>query len=139
VVLYDGKFHPVDSSEMAFKTAASMAFKDGFLQGGPVLLEPIMILHITVPDAFTGDVLSDLNGKRARTLGMNPQGNGLTQIDATAPLAEVQRYVSDLRSITQGQGTFSMEFDRYEQVPAHLMAGIVEAARVAHAEKAAAH
>jgi elongation factor G len=139
VVLYDGKFHPVDSSEMAFKTAAAMAFKEGFLQGNPVLLEPIMLLHITVPDAFGGDVLSDLNGKRARTLGLNPQGNGLTQIDAYAPLSEVQRYVSDLRSITQGQGTFTMEFDRYEQVPAHLMAGIVEASRAAHAEKAAAH
>src|SRR5437763_11565044 len=124
---------------MAFKIPSAMAFKEGFLQGGPVLLEPIMLLHITVPDAFTGDVLSDLNGKRARTLGMNPQGNGLTQIDATAPLAEVQRYVSDLRSITQGQGTFAMEFDRYEQVPAHLTANIIEEHRAQMAEKAAAH
>jgi elongation factor G len=139
VVLFDGKFHPVDSSEMAFKIAGAMAFKDGFLQGNPVLMEPIMLLHILVPDNFTGDVLSDLNGKRARTLGMNPQGNGLTQIDAQAPLAEVQRYVSDLRSITQGQGTFSMEFDHYEQVPAHLTAGVIEAAKAAQAEKAAAH
>ena len=113
-VLYDGSFHPVDSSEMAFKLASSQAFKEGMQMGKPVLLEPIMTLHITVPDNYTGDIMSDLNSRRGRVLGMNPQGNGFTVIDAQAPLAEVQRYVSDLRSVTQGRGIFAMEFDHYE-------------------------
>jgi elongation factor G len=128
-VLYDGSFHPVDSSEMAFKLASSQAFKEGLNAGKPVLLEPIMILHITVPDNYTGDIMSDLNGRRGRVLGMNPQGNGFTVVDAQAPLAEVQRYVSDLRSVTQGRGSFTMEFDHYEQVPAHVADKVIESAR----------
>ncbi len=128
-VLYDGGFHPVDSSEMAFKIASAQAFKEGMQMGKPVLLEPIMSMHITVPDSYTGDVISDLNGRRGRVLGMNPMGNGFTTIEAQAPLAEVQRYVSDLRSITQGRGTFSMEFDHYEQVPAHIAEKVIEEAR----------
>jgi elongation factor G len=128
-VLYDGGFHPVDSSEMAFKIASAQAFKEGMQMGKPVLLEPIMNMHITVPDSYTGDVISDLNGRRGRVLGMNPMGNGFTTIEAQAPLAEVQRYVSDLRSITQGRGTFSMEFDHYEPVPAHIAEKVIEEAR----------
>jgi len=134
-VLYDGSFHPVDSSEMAFKLASSQAFKEGLQQGRPVLLEPIMTLHIQVPDGYTGDIMSDLNGRRGRVLGMNPQGNGFTVIEAHAPLSEVQRYVSDLRSVTQGRGTFSMEFDRYEAVPAHIADKVIEEARK-HREEA---
>jgi elongation factor G len=134
-VLYDGSFHPVDSSEMAFKLASAQAFKEGLHLGKPVLLEPVMNLHIMVPDNYTGDIMSDLNGRRGRVLGMNPQGNGFTQIDATAPLAEVQRYVSDLRSVTQGRGSFSMEFDHYEQVPAHVSDKVIEEARK-HREEA---
>jgi elongation factor G len=128
-VLYDGSFHPVDSSEMAFKLAGAQAFKEGMQQGKPVLLEPVMTLHITVPDSYTGDIMSDLNGRRGRVLGMNPTGTGFTQVEATAPLAEVQRYVSDLRSVTQGRGTFSMEFDHYEQVPAHVAEKVIDEAR----------
>lgn len=127
--LYDGSFHPVDSSEMAFKIAGAQAFKEGMQSGRPVLLEPVMNLHITVPDNYTGDIMSDLNSRRGRVLGMNPQGNGFTVVDATAPLAEVQRYVSDLRSVTQGRGNFSMEFDHYEQVPAHVAEKVIDEAR----------
>lgn len=134
-VLYDGSFHPVDSSEMAFKLASNQAFKDGMHTGKPVLLEPVMTLHIMVPDNYTGDIMSDLNSRRGRVLGMNPQGNGSTAIDALAPLAEVQRYVSDLRSITQGRGVFSMEFNHYEPVPAHVADRVIEEARK-HREEA---
>jgi elongation factor G len=134
-VLYDGSFHPVDSSEMAFKLASSQAFKEGLKMGRPVLLEPVMTLQITVPDNYTGDIMSDLNGRRGRVLGMNPQGNGFTVIEAHAPLAEVQRYVSDLRSVTQGRGAFHMEFDHYEQVPAHVADKVIEEARK-HREEA---
>ncbi|MEA2574953.1 MAG: elongation factor, partial [Chloroflexia bacterium] len=134
-VLYDGSFHPVDSSEMAFKLASNQAFKEGMQSGRPVLLEPIMMLHIIVPDNYTGDIMSDLNGRRGRVLGMNPQGNGFTVIDATAPLSEVQRYVSDLRSITQGRGSFDMEFDHYDPVPGHVADRVIEEARK-HREEA---
>jgi elongation factor G len=137
-VLYDGKFHPVDSSEMAFKIAAAQAFKEGAQQGQPILLEPVYNIHVRVPDRFSGDILSDMNSKRARVLGMTPQGDGYTLIEAVAPLAEIQRYVSDLRAMTQGRGTFSMEFASYEEVPAHLMTTIVEAAKAQHAAKAEA-
>ncbi|HUS15310.1 MAG TPA: elongation factor G [Chloroflexia bacterium] len=135
VVLIDGKFHPVDSSEMAFKIASSQAFKEGAQQGQPILLEPIYTLHVTVPDRFSGDIMSDMNSKRARVMGMTPQGDGTTLIEAQAPLAEVQRYVSDLRALTQGRGTFTMEFGHYEEVPAHIAPGVIEAAHAAHAAK----
>lgn len=128
-VLYDGSFHPVDSSEMAFKLAASQAFKEGMQQGRPVLLEPVMNLQITVPESYTGDIMSDLNGRRGRVLGMNPQGTGFTVVEAQAPLSEVQRYVSDLRSMTQGRGNFSMQFDHYEAVPQHVADKVIEEAR----------
>jgi len=132
VTLYDGKDHPVDSSDIAFKIAGAMALKRGAQDANPVILEPIMNIRITVPEGNTGDVISDLNGKRARVLGMTPDGS-LTTIEAQVPLTEVQRYSADLRSITQGRGRFSMTFDRYEEVPAHLAPKIVEQA--AHQSK----
>jgi elongation factor G len=123
--LFDGKDHPVDSSDIAFKLAAAQALKKGALEAHPVLLEPIMNMQISVPEASTGDVMSDLNGKRAKVLGMTPQGSQ-TVIEALAPLAEVQHYAADLRSITQGRGTYSMQFSHYEEVPAHVAQRIIE-------------
>jgi elongation factor G len=120
VTLTDGSYHSVDSNEMSFKIASKEAFKKGILQGKPILLEPIMTLRVTVPEHFTGDVMSDLNTKRAHVGGMNPGSNGTTTIEATVPAAEVQRYATDLRSITQGRGTFTTEFSHYQPVPAHI-------------------
>jgi len=119
VNLYDGSFHSVDSSDIAFKIAGAQALKKGLAQGQPVLLEPIMKLKITVPEAYTGDITSDLNTKRGRVLGMNP-GDGINVIDAQAPYAELVRYAIDLRSMTQGRGDFVMQFDHYEEVPAYI-------------------
>ena len=124
VTLYDGSFHAVDSSDIAFKIAAAQALKKGLSQGQPVLLEPIMNITITVPDTYTGDIASDLNTKRGRVLGMNP-GGGVNIIEAQAPYAELLRYAIDLRSITQGRGHFAMEFNHYEEVPAHLSQKII--------------
>jgi elongation factor G len=124
VTLYDGSFHAVDSSDIAFKIAAAQALKKGLSQGQPVLVEPIMKLTITVPDSYTGDITSDLNTKRGRVLGMNP-GNGVNVIEAQAPYAELLRYALNLRSLTQGRGTFAMEFDHYEEVPAHLSQKVI--------------
>ncbi len=127
-ILYDGKYHPVDSSEMAFKIAASLGFKKAMEEANPVLLEPIMKLAITVPEGFMGDVLGDLNSKRARVMGMDQSG-GLSVITAQAPLAEIQRYATDLRSMTQGRGYFTMEFDHYEEVPDHTAQEVIARAR----------
>ena len=125
VTLYDGSSHPVDSSDMSFKIAAVQAFKKGANQGNPALLEPVMNMKVTVPDTYTGDIIGDLNTKRGRVLGMEPQ-NGRTVIQAEVPQAEIIRYAVDLRSITQGRGAYSTEFARYEEVPAHLTQKIVE-------------
>ena len=125
VTLYDGKEHPVDSSDIAFKLAAAQAMKKGAQDAQPIILEPIMDMQITVPEANTGDVISDLNGKRARVLGMTPSGT-MTTVDAQAPMAEVQRYAADMRSITQGRGFFTMSLSHYEEVPAHLAQKIVD-------------
>jgi len=130
VTLYDGSFHPVDSSDIAFKIAAAQALKKGLSQGQPVLIEPIMNLTITVPETYTGDIASDLNTKRGRVLGMNP-GGGVNVIEAQAPYAELLRYAIDLRSMTQGRGHFEMEFDHYEEVPAHLSQKIIAATKKA--------
>jgi elongation factor G len=127
VILVDGKEHPVDSSDIAFKLAASQALKQATEGAQPVLLEPIMDMHITVPDSNTGDVISDLNTKRARVLGMNPSG-AMTTVEAQAPLAEVQHYSADMRSLTQGRGFFTMEFSHYEEVPAHLAQKVIDQA-----------
>ena len=122
--LYDGSFHPVDSSEICFKIAGSQAFKKGIADGQPILLEPIMNLKVTVPSDLTGDIIGDLNTKRARVLGMNPEGD-TNVIEATVPLAEIQRYAIDLKSMTQGRAIYSIEFDHYEEVPAQITQKIV--------------
>lgn len=124
VTLYDGKHHEVDSSDIAFKIAAAAALKRAVQQARPVLLEPIVNLKVTVPDAYTGEVINDLTGKRGRVQGMTPH-DGMTTIEAQVPLAEIQRYSTDLRSITQGRGTFTTEFSHYEEVPDHLAQKIV--------------
>ena len=126
-VLYDGSYHPVDSSEMAFKTAASQAFKKGFMEAGPVLLEPIVTMTVTVPDKYTGDVMGDLNKRRGRVLGMNPIAGGKQEVVADVPMTEIFGYSTDLRSMTGGSGEFSYEFARYEQAPADVQAKEVEA------------
>ena len=127
VVLTDGSYHAVDSSEMAFKLAASQAFKRAQELANPVLLEPVNKLAVTIPDSYTGDVMSDLTSKRAHVTGMVPGENGHSTIEATVPAAEIQRYATDLRSITQGRGTFATEFSHYDRVPAHLIDSIVAA------------
>jgi len=128
ITLTDGSYHPVDSSEMAFKIAASLAFKKGVEQGNPVLLEPIMNVEIRVPEQFMGDIIGDLNSKRGRVLGMEPDGK-FQVIRALVPLAEMYRYAIDLKSITQGRGTFTMTFSNYEEVPAQLTDKIVAEVR----------
>ncbi|PKB71386.1 MAG: hypothetical protein BZY87_05895 [SAR202 cluster bacterium Io17-Chloro-G6] len=127
-VLYDGSFHDVDSSGMSFEIASIQALKQGVGDADPVLLEPVVKLSVTVPDAYTGEVISDLNGKRGRILGMNPD-NGVTLIEAVVPLAEVQRYSQDLRSVSQGRGAYTLEFDHYDQVPANLEPKVIEDAK----------
>ncbi len=135
VILYDGSFHPVDSSELAFKIAASMAFKKGMQQAHPVLLEPIMEVEVTVPENFMGDIIGDFNTKRGRILGMEPAGKK-TKIKALVPLAELTRYAIDLKSMTQGRGSFRMHFSSYEEVPAYLAEEIIKKAKAAaEAEK----
>ena len=124
VTLYDGSYHDVDSSDIAFKIAASHAVRKGMTQARPVLLEPIMTLQVTVPDSLTGDIISDLNTRRARVQGMSPQ-DGINVIEAEIPLAEAQHYTTVLKSITQGQGTYTLQFARYEQVPSHVAEKII--------------
>lgn len=119
-VLYDGSYHPVDSSEQAFKMATIQAFKKGFMEAHPVLLEPIMTLKVTVPDSYTGDVMGDLNKRRGRVLGMNPQMGGKQVIEADVPMSMLFGYCTDLRSMTGGRGEYSYEFARYEQAPSDV-------------------
>jgi elongation factor G len=128
VRLYDGQYHSVDSSEMAFKIAGSMAMKQALDQSDPVLLEPIMLVTLSVPEDSVGDVIGDLNSRRGRPLGMEPVG-GMTEIKAEVPMAEMLSYAPDLRSLTAGQGEFTMDFERYEEVPGHLAQKVVEEAR----------
>lgn len=127
--LYDGSYHPVDSNEMAFKIAASLAFKKGVEQAQPILLEPVMKLVTTIPEDYMGDVMGDINKKRGRILGMEPQEDGTQQIIAEAPYSELFEYAIDLRSMTQGRGEFNMEFARYEEVPSMYADKIIEAAK----------
>lgn len=136
-VLYDGSYHPVDSSEMAFKKAASQAFKDGFMKANPVLLEPIANLKVTVPDSYTGDVMGDLNKRRGRVLGMNPAGDGKTVIEADIPVSCLQGYCTILRSMTGGRGVYEYAFARYEQAPSDVQEKEVaaRAAKVAENEE----
>ena len=126
-VLYDGSYHPVDSSEMAFKMAATLAFKKGFMEAGPVLLEPIASLKVVVPDKYTGDVMGDLNRRRGRVLGMNSLHGGKQEIVADVPVSELYGYNTDLRSMTGGIGVYSYEFSRYEQAPGDVQKKEVEA------------
>ena len=129
VRLYDGSYHSVDSSEMAFKVAGSLAMKQALADAAPVLLEPIMLVTVSVPEDAVGDVIGDLNSRRGRPMGMEPAGAGMTEIKAEAPMAEMLSYAPDLRSITGGQGEYSMEFARYEEVPGHLANKVVADAR----------
>jgi elongation factor G len=128
VAVFDGGFHPVDSSELAFKMAARHAFRDAFDQASPCLLEPLMHVDVRVPEEFTGDIISDLNGRRGRILGMDPEAKA-TVIRAEAPLSEMQSYALDLKSRTQGRATFQMEFVRYQVVPGNLQEKVVAQAK----------
>src|SRR6187455_3167715 len=125
VVLVDGSYHNVDSSEMAFKIAGSMAFKAAYEKADPVLLEPIMELEATVPDDAVGAVNGDLNSRRGRLLGMEP-ASGMTTIKAEVPMAELLTYSQSLTSMTSGRGDYSMHFLRYEEVPAHVAQKLID-------------
>ncbi len=127
--LVDGSYHPVDSSEMSFKLAASLAYKAGLAVATPVLLEPIGNLKTIVPDSNTGDIIGDLNKRRGRVLGMNPAGNKLSEIEAEVPMAEMHDFTTILRSMTQGRGSFQLKFERYEQLPNQLEAAVIEDAK----------
>jgi elongation factor G len=125
-VLVDGSYHPVDSSEMAFKIAASLAYKKGLEQANPVLLEPIAHVEVLVPDDYMGDIIGDLNKRRGRILGMNPQEGGQQQVVAEVPMAEMFKYATDLRSLTQSRGSFTSVFERYEEAPANISQKVIE-------------
>jgi elongation factor G len=136
VTLFDGSYHAVDSSEIAFKLAGVAAMKDALEHADPVLLEPIMLVTVSVPEECVGEVIGDLNSRRGHPQGMEPAGGAMTEIKAEAPMAEMLSYAPDLRSITGGQGDYTLEFLRYEEVPAHLAQKLVEAVG---AERAATH
>ncbi len=132
--LVDGKYHPVDSKEVAFVSAAKLAFQDGVKRAKPVLLEPVVTVNVYVPDRYMGDVIGDMNKRRGRILGMNPIGGGIQEIVAEAPMAEMTRYAIDLRAITQARGSFHTEFARYEDVPEMIAQKIIEEAKKNAAE-----
>jgi elongation factor G len=125
VELFYGSYHDVDSSEMAFKIAASLAIQKGVKEARPCLLEPIMLIEVTVPDEFMGDINGDLNSRRGRILGMEPAGPGRQRIRALVPEAEVLRYSTDLRSRTGGRGSYSLKFDHYDEVPEHVAQQVI--------------
>ena len=128
-VLYDGSYHPVDSNEMAFKLAAILAFKEAMPNAAPTLLEPVGALAVTVPEAYVGDVMGDLSKRRGRPMGMNPDADGNTVVEAEVPMAEMASYAIDLRAMTQARGSFTLEFVRYEEVPKAAQAKIIEEAK----------
>jgi elongation factor G len=128
--LFDGSYHDVDSNEMAFRIASKEAFRKGILSGQPTLLEPIMNVKIHITEAFMGDVMGDLNTRRGQVTGMDTDDDGATVIEAQVPAGEIQRYATDLRSMTQGRGTFEAEFSHYQAVPTHLVDRIVEEHKV---------
>ena len=128
-VLYDGSYHPVDSNEMAFKLAAILAFKEAMPNAAPTLLEPVGALAVTVPESYVGDVMGDLSKRRGRPMGMNPDADGNTVVEAEVPMAEMSSYAIDLRAMTQARGTFTLEFVRYEEVPKAAQAKIIEEAK----------
>lgn len=127
--LVDGSFHPVDSSEMAFKVAASLAYKNGLPKADPVLLEPILHVEVYVPEKYMGDIIGDLNKRRGRILGMNPQDKGIQQVVAEVPQAEMFKYATDLRSMTQGRGYFKLWFERYEEAPPMVSQKVIDEAK----------
>lgn len=129
-ILVDGSYHPVDSSEMAFKTAASIAYKEGLRQADPVMLEPIGTLKVTAPDDNTGDIMGELNKRRGRVLGMEPVGQGNTVIQAEVPMREMHDFAMYLRQTTRGMGSFTFDFERYEQLPANLLAEVISSVGV---------
>ena len=127
--LFFGSYHPVDSSDMAFQTAAAVAYKEGIPTAAPTLLEPIAELKVFVPDANMGDIIGDLNKRRGRVMGMNPAGDGQQIVEAEVPMGEMSSYAIDLRSMTQGRGSYTMKFVRYEEVPQINQAKIIEDAK----------
>ena len=127
--LYDGSYHPVDSNELSFKLAAILAFKEAMPNAMPTILEPIGSLQVTIPDSYMGDVIGDLNKRRGRVMGMNPAGHGITVVEAEVPMAEMSSYAIDLRAMTQARGSFSLNFDRYEEVPKANQAKIIADAK----------
>ena len=127
--LLDGKYHPVDSSEQAFKMAAQLAYREGIPNASPVILEPIGTLKVTIPDSYTGDIMSDLSKRRGSPLGMNLNSEGMQVVEAEVPMGEMSSYAIDLRSMTQGRGSFTMEFARYEEAPGPFQAKIIEQAK----------
>lgn len=133
--LVDGSYHPVDSSEMAFKTAAQLAYKAGLPQANPVLLEPIGELKVTIPDSYMGDIMGDLNKRRGRVMGMNPTADGEQVVEAEVPMAEMTTYAIDLRSITQGRGSFIFRFIRYEEAPMPVQQKAIEEAKAMQEEE----
>ena len=124
--LYDGSYHPVDSNEMAFKLAAILAFKEAMPNAMPTLLEPVGALAVTVPESYVGDVMGDLSKRRGRPMGMTPDADGNTVVEAEVPMAEMSSYAIDLRAMTQARGSFTLEFVRYEEVPKANQAKIIE-------------
>ncbi|MEN6520831.1 MAG: elongation factor G [Armatimonadota bacterium] len=133
-IVYDGSFHNVDSSDMAFQLAGILAFQNAAAKANPVILEPVVEVEVVVPEEYMGDVISDMNGKRGRIMGMEPIGHGKQRIKATAPQGEMLRYAIDLRSIARGRGTFKAAFSHYEEVPAHTAQQIIEQAKKAREE-----
>ncbi len=138
-VFYDGSYHDVDSNEMAFKIAASLAFKKGIVEAKPILLEPVMHIEIRVPDEYMGDIMGDMNKRRGKILGMEPQAGGGQKVLAEAPQAEMFKYAITLRSMTQARGSFTMNFARYDEVPAHLAEKIIAEHKKADEEAHAHH
>ena len=135
VVVYDGKDHPVDSKDVAFQTAAAHAFREAMAQASPQLLEPVMLVKVRVPDRFTGDVISDLNTRRGRILGMDSEGS-VSVVSAHVPMSELQSYSADLRSMTGGRGAYSLRFDKYDVVPQHVADKVLAARSAEGAERA---
>ena len=124
--LVDGSFHDVDSSGASFEIAGGQAASKGLREASPVILEPVMKVDISVPDEFTGDIIGDLNSRRGRIQGMIPNGDGTTTVQVEAPQSEMLTYATELRSQTQGQGNFTMDFDHFEEIPAHLVDRVVQ-------------
>ena len=135
VTLYDGSYHEVDSSEMAFKIAASMGFKTAMAQAKPILLEPIMSMEVVVPDDAMGDVIGDLNSRRGKVQGVDSKSGGQQIIRTQVPMSEVLKYSPDLRSMTSGRGSFTIAFSHYDELPAHLAERVIKEAEAAKAAK----